>query len=109
MVNPCKFCNRDFATKQQKEEHELIHEGRKYTCSICNKLYSSLSSLSRHRSTMHELKKDQNTTTLFSVCGKQFLCGACNIFFDSNSEYQQHLDTHMDKLDFGTVRDAKKM
>lgn len=100
----CKYCNRSFKRKQQKEQHESIHEGTRYPCERCPKNYGSLAALSRHKGS-HAEANDKKTSTMFSMCGNSFHCGECNIYFDRNQarEYNQHLDDHVRKSDFGKI------
>lgn len=110
MKYECKYCKRSFATKQQKEEHELIHENKKYQCNICDKYYSNISNLCRHKSKAHEKQKDQSTTTSFSVDGREFLCGDCSQRFSiqNQADYNSHLDEHYKRSDYGTLKYATK-
>lgn len=108
MLNTCRFCQKNFNTKQQKDAHENIHEGRKFQCKECLNYYSSTSSLSRHKKSMHQFKHDKETSTMFSVCGKEFVCGECHQFFGGNRrlEYNVHLEEHISKCDHGKVKYA---
>lgn len=102
----CQYCGKVFGAKQQKDQHELIHENKRYTCELCEKPYSNLANLSRHIRNSHELKSDKSTTTSFSVCGPEFVCGECNKYFPESQarEYNQHLENHHKTADFGEVK-----
>lgn len=101
----CQYCSKAFKTKQQKQQHELIHEGKKYPCGVCGKPISSQANLWRHMQLHPAQNNDKNTTTLFSVCETDFVCGECKQFFrhDQKVEYQAHLDAHLQAADFGKV------
>lgn len=102
MVHSCKYCGREFDTKQHKENHESTHEGNKHACDSCNKTFASAPSLKRHKY-VHPEKINQNTSTMFSMCGSDFYCGECKTQFkrDQAREYNDHLDQHIKKADFG--------
>lgn len=102
MEHVCKYCGRPFNSKQQREAHEYIHEGKRYACDRCSKDYGSYSALSRHKFS-HKEQNDVSVTTMFSMCGNEFYCGLCNISFSRNqaSEYNNHLDNHVNTSDFG--------
>lgn len=105
----CRYCQREFRAKQQMEQHELIHEGKKYQCDICGKWYSNQANLCRHKND-HPFREEKSTSTMFSVCGENFVCGECCQYFrnDQKQEYQAHLARHHTAVDYGKIIYAKK-
>lgn len=110
MCFPCKYCEKSFGSKQQKEQHELIHENKRYTCDVCQREYSNLANLTRHKSRNHPFSQNKSTTTIFSVCDNKFVCGDCGQIFENEARYNynQHIDEHFDKGDKGTIKYATK-
>lgn len=109
MAFTCKYCKREFRAKQQMQQHELIHEGKKYQCDICGQTLSNLGNLSRHKN-LHPFSFEKNTTTMFSLCGADYICGECKKVFskDKATEYHAHLEEHREKSDYGKIKYAKK-
>lgn len=106
----CRYCQRPFATRQRQDQHEAIHENRRYDCDLCTRNYSSSSGLARHKGQMHYQRKDKSTTTMFSVCGNHFVCGICNKFFSGGQQmaYNVHLEEHTSRSDFGVVKKPRE-
>uniref|UniRef100_A0A182PBH7 Uncharacterized protein n=1 Tax=Anopheles epiroticus TaxID=199890 RepID=A0A182PBH7_9DIPT len=44
----CKYCSKCFKASNSLKTHELIHEGVKFPCTVCDKVYSYRSLLNKH-------------------------------------------------------------
>lgn len=88
----------------KKSSMKVFMKGRDIPANVVQKNYGSLAALSRHKGS-HAEANDKKTSTMFSMCGNSFHCGECNIYFDRNQarEYNQHLDDHVRKSDFGKI------
>ena len=59
-------CNAFFGYKEVLERHLNIHQGRKFTCDLCNKEYAQKGSMESHKRVNHFKKK--RTTKKCSLC-----------------------------------------
>uniref|UniRef100_A0A0N5CBJ8 C2H2-type domain-containing protein n=1 Tax=Strongyloides papillosus TaxID=174720 RepID=A0A0N5CBJ8_STREA len=87
----CKICDRSYETYYNYKEHLAKHDGKIFKCSVCNKLLSGQSALSRHtkiHSKPHEciICKDRFSSAYDLDCHfsyyhssiKRFRCQFCN-------------------------------
>ena len=65
-------------TDPVKDHVDVVHEGKKFQCIICNKDYTNRDSLKSHIATIHEDKKP-------------FECEVCHIRFPSKSKVKKHI------------------
>ena len=47
-IHACRFCPKTFTRKEGCEKHELLHQDRPYTCSICFEMFRLETALSLH-------------------------------------------------------------
>ena len=59
---PCPFCEARFKKKQHLQNHERIHTGEKYVCSICSQGFSRRHILKHHIYRKHLLGSSGTTT-----------------------------------------------
>ena len=79
--NQCKFCEKHFATKQQKEKHERIHTGEKpFHCKLCQKAFTL----------EHHLKRHDRIHT----GEKPFQCNTCTRYFNDTGSLKRHERIH---------------
>ena len=79
--NECKFCEKDFATKQRKETHERVHTGEKpFHCTFCQKAFTL----------EHHLKRHDRIHT----GEKPFQCNTCTRYFNDTGSLKRHERIH---------------
>lgn len=81
----CDFCNVIFDNEQEKEQHQLLHEGP-YTCDMCSATFLNLSVLQNHIM----------CHTAVSSRKKLFQCKICGKLFKSRVGLQGHETNHTD-------------
>lgn len=50
---PCHFCEARFKKKQHLQNHERIHTGEKYVCTLCGQAFSRMHILKHHLERKH--------------------------------------------------------
>ncbi|XP_047471699.1 broad-complex core protein isoforms 1/2/3/4/5 isoform X8 [Penaeus vannamei] len=50
---PCQFCDARFKKKQHLQNHERIHTGEKYVCTLCGQAFSRMHILKHHLEKKH--------------------------------------------------------
>lgn len=50
---PCHFCDSRFKKKQHLQNHERIHTGEKYVCTLCGQAFSRMHILKHHLERKH--------------------------------------------------------
>lgn len=50
---PCHFCDARFKKKQHLQNHERIHTGEKYVCTLCGQAFSRMHILKHHLERKH--------------------------------------------------------
>lgn len=62
-LHKCPKCPKSFYHASGLSRHILIHNGRKFECSVCAKQFNDKSALKRHTVSLHQLepKKDKFT------------------------------------------------
>ncbi|KAK7864161.1 hypothetical protein R5R35_004077 [Gryllus longicercus] len=54
----CPYCGKSFRNKYKFKDHVLCHEGKEFSCHVCDKKFSGRQGLSKHRTAFHrDLKK----------------------------------------------------
>ncbi|CAK1592446.1 unnamed protein product [Parnassius mnemosyne] len=72
---PCKGCDKVFHSKKSYRAHVVIHNGLKYPCPICGKLFMWKRNLARH--TRNHREKDEGALYECRDCGKSFASRDC--------------------------------
>lgn len=84
----CEICGRQLGSKSALARHNiLLHTSDKIFCNICGKLFPTIDDRDLHRVECTEKKKIRNTKRLRS----NLRCTKCNISFQLNSSYRQHM------------------
>ena len=84
----CKYkdCGKSFAQKDQCIRHQRTHTGEKpYQCHICNKKFTSISTLSSHRKYKHSDKK------------LWYKCDQCDSSYPLKASLNSHKNIHTSK------------
>lgn len=119
----CHICHQIFADQNLVDQHiQQVHAGFKcFTCNICNKKFSQISNLRRHRQ-LHSTDKNFECTE----CNRKFVCQRylkehilnvhssvgkrkqecpyCHVILSGNSNLNRHLSLH-----YGTSEQQKKL
>ena len=83
----CQFCGKEFFTKPNLNQHEMIHKGVKpHKCKICEASFTSSTSLKYHTRTVHT--------------GERYPCQICNKQCKSKGQLTSHLRSHTDERPF---------
>lgn len=100
----CEICDKSFSTKSELRQHQLLHEKmpvlpvqegieeekkevvKKYSCSVCDKQYSSYGGLWEHR------KKNHQDVKVKSEFPKQ--CTYCDKMLTTGAAWHKHIQTH---------------
>ncbi|XP_071109035.1 uncharacterized protein [Haliotis cracherodii] len=92
----CPTCLKGFRSKQQLNQHSLVHSGiRKYECSYCDKAFKQLSHLQQHQR-IHTGEKPYR-------CNQD----GCDRAFAQLSNLQHHLRNHDDQVKKATNKQFK--
>ena len=54
LKEPCKVCGKILKHRTISKHMKNVHQGKKYSCNICDMQYSSSSGLSDHKKSVHE-------------------------------------------------------
>ncbi len=76
----CKECGRLLSSRESLYSHMIRHQGRTYSCQICEKAFNHPSNLRQHMRAVHEEKR--------------FECLLCGKRFSTNQKYQFHQTVH---------------
>ncbi|XP_071101482.1 zinc finger protein 91-like [Haliotis cracherodii] len=80
---PCKQCKAKFHSKENREQHKLLHDGRNpFQCRICFKSFKCMSSCKKH------------TSTHLPTSRRPFICDICGKGYINNNELEYHKWTH---------------
>ena len=83
----CQFCGKNFFTKANLNQHEMIHKGVKpHQCKTCEASFVSITSLKYHNRTVHT--------------GERYPCQICNKPCKSKGQLTSHLRSHTDERPF---------
>ena len=93
-----------------KRHHISVHEGIRFSCNLCEKVYTGKSELKRHIRTVHERKNpdiDVNKIeTQFSPQQNSlkflFRCEFCNLSFEHEQDFHVHKWVHEFKTPTGS-------
>lgn len=119
----CYICNKVFDDQHQVDQHiQEMHSGFKcFTCNICNKKFSQISNLRRHKQ-LHSADKNfpcsecnrkfvcsrylkEHTVNVHASVGKRKQeCPYCHIVLSGNSNLNRHLNLH-----YGITDQNKKL
>lgn len=77
----CKDCDRRFAFAEDLENHMTCHTGERLCCSLCDKTFSCMSTLRKHKKAVHQKLR-------------AFACGQCDKRFYSGFELKRHTLLH---------------
>ncbi|XP_072035759.1 uncharacterized protein [Amphiura filiformis] len=83
----CQFCGKEFFTRANLNQHEMIHKGVKpHKCKSCEASFTSVTSLKYHVRTAHT--------------GERYPCQICNKQCKSKGQLTSHLRSHTDERPF---------
>lgn len=67
----CTTCGKTFGWESALYRHNALHQGIKYTCSVCGKAYAQRGNLMLHAKKEHEERNPDNINVC-DECGKEF-------------------------------------
>lgn len=89
----CRLCDRRFAFAEDLKNHMTSHTGERLCCNLCNKTFSCLSTLRKHKKSVHQKLR-------------AFACSQCDWRFYSSFELNRHMLLHTGKcsnVTFGQI------
>lgn len=110
----CHICNEIFKYKASFDHHfKIKHETKEtselkttdkvknYECKICFKVYKNFKSLQNHEEN-HQSKGSENKVKKSSSksTAESFICYVCNKTFDHKQDFEIHLTSHEDDLEY---------
>ncbi|XP_067636786.1 zinc finger protein ZFP2-like [Eurosta solidaginis] len=90
----CDICGHYYNKPESLYEHRLTHEdsnksNNPYICNICEKVYGSQRTLTRHKRQRHRTTEERAQET-----AKLYVCKFCNKSFQQSGTLKDHLRTH---------------
>lgn len=87
----CRYCDKEFATKQRRSYHTLSHRKKSVICEICSMSFHYISKLHRHYESCHpgEIQGFEHPT--------EFNCKHCDKIFPKRTQLYHHLRVHKEK------------
>jgi hypothetical protein len=91
IVCECEICEKRFSDISALAKHKSIHTGEKpYSCNICQKSFSQRSNLSTHCKTSAHLKRKKSKNTVLSLQRNTFVdCGETGKIEDNKEEIKE--------------------
>ena len=76
----CNQCGKSYDKRNLQRHINQVHEGLKYKCELCQKMFSEPANLKRHIMCVHDKQKP-------------YRCSVCNKAFGQKSDMEIHTDT----------------